>query len=137
MLPRYNDLPMPGVIDYRLARRALLADYRRGLAGLSDICDAHPELLRAAKNIGRKLEQRCPVCRTGELREVSYVFGDELKGYSGRVVYPEGWVEELQERYEEFRCYSVEVCIDCCWNHLSACYLLGRRHSRPQAASAR
>jgi hypothetical protein len=41
-----------GVIDYTLAKRALLRDAQDGLLSVSDICDAHPELMRAAKYVG-------------------------------------------------------------------------------------
>lgn len=67
------------------------------------------------------------MCDKEKLRQVRYVFGDELKQLSGRVVYPEGWVKELAGDYDEFRCYAVEVCINCSWNHLVACYLVGRK----------
>lgn len=115
------------VTDYSLARRSVLQLFRRGVLNQFDICDAHPELLRAARNIGIPLARHCPVCDKENLRQVRYVFGDELKHLSGRVVYPEGWVKELVGDYDEFRCYAVEVCVDCSWNHLVACYLLGRK----------
>jgi len=44
-----------GVIDYTLAKRALLRDARDGMIGLTDICDAHPELIRAAAPFSLKL----------------------------------------------------------------------------------
>ena len=31
-----------GVVDYTLAKRALLRNVRRGLVSVLDICDAHP-----------------------------------------------------------------------------------------------
>ena len=117
---------MRGITDYTLAKRAVIAEFRRGGLSRLDICDAHPELMRAARNIGRKLSRACPVCARTSLREVRYVFGDELKSLSGRVVYPENWVKELVDSYDEFWCYVVEVCVECSWNHLAACYLLGR-----------
>src|SRR5207245_3451809 len=39
----------PGQIDYRLSRRHVLAELRRGRLGRPDVCDAHPELMRAAR----------------------------------------------------------------------------------------
>ncbi|HVF13484.1 MAG TPA: DUF5318 family protein, partial [Acidimicrobiales bacterium] len=42
-----------GQIDYRLVRRHTVDEFHRGRLGRRDICDAHPELLRAARNIGR------------------------------------------------------------------------------------
>jgi len=51
-----------GVIDYTLAKRALLRDAQVGVLGLTDICDAHPELIRAAKHVGEPTSKDCPVC---------------------------------------------------------------------------
>src|ERR671923_104968 len=51
-----------GVIDYTLAKRALIRDARRGLLSVADICDAHPELMRAAKHVGEATTTDCPVC---------------------------------------------------------------------------
>lgn len=118
--------PAP-VTDYSLARRLVLQQFRTGVLNRFDICDAHPELLRAARNIGIPLKRPCPVCSQNTLRQVRYVFGDQLKQLSGRVVYPEGWVKELASEYDEFRCYAVEACINCAWNHLVAVFLLGRK----------
>ena len=36
------------VIDYTLAKRALLRDAQAGLQSVNELCDAHPELMRAA-----------------------------------------------------------------------------------------
>ena len=38
-----------GQVDYRLARQAVLRQYRDGLLTKADVCDAHPELRRAAE----------------------------------------------------------------------------------------
>lgn len=118
---------MQGTIDYSLAKRSVLRDFRRGLLGRHDLCDAHPELMRAARNIGKPLARPCPVCSRDHLRQVAYVYGDELRHLSGRVAYPDGWVGELSQTHEEFRCYCIEVCVSCSWNHLDFCYLMGRR----------
>jgi uncharacterized protein DUF5318 len=123
----YNGRTMPGVVDYSLAKRALLARFRRGELLRDDLCDAHPELLRAARHIGREIEEPCPVCEGTNLREVRYVFGDHLRHLSGRVVYPDDWIDELVRTFDEFRCYTIEACVDCSWNHLVTCSVLGRR----------
>src|SRR5262249_49633471 len=39
----------PGEIDYRLARQALISEYRKGRLAQHEVCDAHPELVRAAR----------------------------------------------------------------------------------------
>ena len=117
-----------GIIDYTLAKRSVLKDFRSGITSITEICDAHPELMRAARNIGHPLSRKCPVCSHDSLKEVRYVYGDDLGRYSGNVVYPTSWVRELASKFDEFRCYSVEVCTDCAWNHLWACYMMGRHY---------
>ena len=119
--------PTGPVVDYRLARRSILVALRRGSLDSSDVCDAHPELLRAAKNIGEDVDSPCPICSHDTLRCVRYVYGEELKRNNGRVVYPAEWLGELVSTHDQFTCYVVEVCVDCHWNHLLRAYMAGRR----------
>jgi Family of unknown function (DUF5318) len=119
------------VVDYTLARRSVLSFLRRGTLDSTDVCDAHPELLRAGKNIGEVIPALCPVCSHESLRWVRYVYGDELKRNNGRIVYPPEWLMELIETYDHFTCYVVEVCVDCSWNHLVRAYSAGRRYASP------
>jgi hypothetical protein len=115
-------------VDYRMARRAVLEEFRSGLRAAVDVCDAHPELLRAARHIGEETQHECPVCDTPGLRHVFYTYG--LRGReNGRVRRREDLVE-LEDRVGEFSCYVVEVCTGCAWNHLVRSYLAGRRHQR-------
>ncbi len=123
------------MVDYSLARRATIASVRRGLTPSADVCDAHPELMRAARNIGEERDAPCPICSHRSMRWVRYVFGDELKSNSGRVVYPLTWLRELVDRYDQFTCYVVECCIDCGWNHLLRAYAAGRRYRSPAPAA--
>ena len=116
-----------GSVDYRMARRAALRGVRTGLRSSFDLCDAHPELVRAAKHIGLPTESACPVCEGSDLRLVTYTYGKELKRESGRVRRPED-LRELHERIAEFECYVVEVCLECRWNHLVRSYLGGYKH---------
>ena len=53
---------MHRVTDYALARRAVLRDFRRGALTRLEVCDAHPELLRAAANCGQVTHEDCPIC---------------------------------------------------------------------------
>ncbi len=124
-------------MDYSLARRSAIASVRRGMLDTNDVCDAHPELLRAAKNIGEEIEIPCPICSHETLKAVRYVYGSELKRNSGRVVYPSEWLVELAENHEEFTCYEVEVCLDCSWNHLVRAYQAGTRFGKPKSARER
>src|ERR671932_637714 len=73
-----------GVVDYTLAKRALLREFRSGLLSRLEICDAHPELLRAARYVGAGASRPCPVCAGSELRLLAYVFADGLKAHNGR-----------------------------------------------------
>ena len=66
------------VVEFGLVRHSLLASLASGQIQKDDICDAHPELLRAAKNVGRSTKENCPVCDENELVEVTYVFGARL-----------------------------------------------------------
>jgi uncharacterized protein DUF5318 len=112
------------VVDYGLARRATLASVRSGHTTVADVCDAHPYLLRAAKFHGEPTEVRCPICRKAKLTHVTYVYGDELGQYEGRVKQTRE-LAEMAAEYGEFRVYVVEVCQSCGWNHLATSYVLG------------
>jgi hypothetical protein len=113
------------VIDYSLQRRAVLATlYRGGATTMDDVCDADPYTLRAAKHHGEPVPNPCPVCRKPELRHLSYVFGDELGQYSGRIK-SRREIESMAHEYGEIRAYVVEVCQQCRWNHLVESYVVG------------
>ena len=123
------------VIDYSLARRATLADLYAGRASSTDVCDANPYLLRAAKFHGEPTEKSCPVCRRERLVHVTYVYGDELGDYSGRVKASKE-LAAMEPAYAEFSVYVVEVCQVCSWNHLTVSYVLGCGE-RPQRRARR
>ncbi len=112
------------VIDYSLARRATLSSLRSGGATTTDVCDADPYLLRAAKFHGEPTGRPCPVCAKQPLTTLNYVFGDELGQYSGRIK-ASGELEQMAREHGEFRVYIVEVCQGCGWNHLVTSYVLG------------
>ena len=96
---------------------------------LAEVCDADQYLLRAAKNHGEPTERRCPICKLPALRHVTYVFGDALGPYSGRVK-ASADLPDMAHEYAEFRVYVVEVCGGCAWNHLHLAYSLGDGISR-------
>jgi Family of unknown function (DUF5318) len=112
------------VVDYSLARRATLASVLAGRTTVTDVCDAHPYLLRAAKFHGEPTDTGCPICRRAKLTHVTYVYGDELGQYEGRVKQGRE-LDEMAAEYGEFRVYVVEVCQSCGWNHLASSYVLG------------
>jgi hypothetical protein len=111
-----------GVVDYTLAKRALLRQFRRGLLSKGDICDAHPELLRAARYLGAEARHPCPVCRQQELRLLAYVYAEGLRANSGRAFkIPEAMA--LAAGQAGGACYVVEVCTNCSWNHLAEAFM--------------
>jgi hypothetical protein len=114
--------------DYALARRAVLRDLRRGRLTRLDVCDAHPELLRAGRHLGEPAAHECPVCDVGRVRLVSYVYGENLRHANGTCITNAGELERLGATHEEFSRYVVEVCLDCGWNYLNRRELHGRRH---------
>ena len=116
-------------VDYSLARRSALRDLRAGRRDRTDLCDAHPELLRAGRNVGERLDGDCPICGHASLRLVSYVYGDALRQANGRCITSEGELAKLEATTEEFSRYLVEVCLDCRWNHLQRHELHGRRYA--------
>jgi hypothetical protein len=119
------------VVDYGLARRATLAAVLAGRTTVTDVCDAHPYLLRAAKFHGEDTDITCPICRKVKLTHVTYVYGDELGRYEGRVKRgPE--LDEMAAEYAEFQVYVVEVCQSCAWNHLASSYVLGTGEPTPR-----
>jgi hypothetical protein len=115
--------------DYALARRAVLRDLKAGRVSRNDVCDAHPELIRAARNVGDRVGKGCPVCRSKDLFYVSYVYGDRLRAANGRALSQPGELDALAQKHDEFDCYVVEVCTKCRWNHLGRRELHGRRTS--------
>jgi Family of unknown function (DUF5318) len=120
---------MRSVVDYALAKRATLKSVLAGRTTIADVCDAHPYLLRAAKFHGEPTDGVCPICRRVKLTHVTYVYGDELGQYEGRVKRgPE--LDEMALEYGEFQVYVVEVCQSCAWNHLASSYVLGTGEPR-------
>jgi hypothetical protein len=112
-----------GEIDYRLARQSVLRRYRAGELSEHDLCDAHPELIRAAVEYSTPTSDACPVCETGWLVLVSYVFGPRLPSH-GRCVNSTSELDRIRKRKGTFTCYVVEVCAGCRWNHLRRAYVL-------------
>jgi hypothetical protein len=115
-----------GHIDHRLARQHLINEYRRGRLRQDQVCDAHPELIRAATNVGSPTEQPCPICESQELRLVTYVFGPRLPAH-GRCVSTAKELAMLNRRREELNAYVVEACIGCHWHHLRKVLPVGGR----------
>jgi len=113
----------PGEIDYRLARQHLVSEYRKGRLARHEVCDAHPELVRAAREVGEPCRLDCPICEADKLVLVSYVFGPRLPSH-GRCITSASELKGFARRSGEFSCYVVEVCRNCRWNHLARTFVL-------------
>jgi hypothetical protein len=115
-----------GVVDHRLARRALVNEYRRGRLARHQVCDAHPELVRAARELGAPTSVTCPICEEVKLVLVTYVFGPRLPAH-GRCVTTARELAQLNRRADDLAAYVVEVCPACSWHHLLRVFPAGGR----------
>jgi hypothetical protein len=115
----------PGTVDYRLARQAVLSEYRKQRLARHEVCDAHPELVRAARELGEATSIDCPVCEEARVVLVSYVFGPRLPSF-GRCITTKDELAKLSRRGGDLTCYVVEVCPSCSWNHLARVFPVGR-----------
>ena len=113
-------------MDHRLARQHLINEFRRGRLAQHQVCDAHPELIRAAKNVGAELQAACPICEAKAMRLVTYVFGTGLPA-QGRCVSTAKEMTKLHRRREESTAYVVEACVECHWHHLRTVLPVGGR----------
>jgi hypothetical protein len=119
-----------GQVDYRLARNSVVSAFRKGRLSKTDVCDAHPELLRAARNLGKSTHEDCPICEDARVVLVSYVFGGRLPA-GGRCLSEPGELATLARRATPLACYVVEVCPECSWNHLARTFSLGGSAAQP------
>ncbi|MBO0730364.1 MAG: DUF5318 family protein [Acidimicrobiaceae bacterium] len=124
---------LAGHVDYRLARNAVVSEFRKGRLSRLDVCDAHPELLRAALNVGEESREECPICEEANLRLVSYVFGSRLPP-SGTCVTSKRELSRLARGSRDLACYVVEVCPECSWNHLAQSFAVSPNGRQTQSA---
>jgi len=139
-------------VDYALVRQSTLHNLRSGYVTTTDVCDPHPDLIRAALHHGEPSTRSCPVCRGGDvgvdrldprlginggpglpgaggLVFLRYAYGDELGQFSGRIKSQQE-IADLSQEAGDVKVYVVEVCISCGWNHLIASYVVGDGHPR-------
>ena len=122
---RGNGLQAPGgVIDYRLARMGAVSEYKKGRVAKHEVCDAHPELKRAAQSASEPTAMECPICEEDRIVLVTYAFGAGLPA-SGRCITLKGELAKLTKGRRQVACYVVEVCPSCSWNHLAKTFMLG------------
>ncbi len=129
-----ND-PAGASLEYGLQRSVLLAEVELGRKTRLDVCDAHPELLRAARSgVGTKTDERCPICDDDLLRHVTYVFGAKLPP-GGTCPTTKTELNRLKRREEPVTCFEVEVCPSCAWHHLLRRYPAGGITPKKRAAT--
>ena len=116
-------------IEYGLARERVVREYRSGRRSRLDVCDAQTELLRVARNLGRKTKVDCPICENAKLFHVSFAFGPRLPP-SGRALGSAAEIARLAAGSASIACYVVEVCTECSWNHLVRMFMTGGRAQR-------
>jgi hypothetical protein len=122
----------PGEIDYRLARQSVLSEFKKGRIAKHEICDAHPELTRAARELGEPTKLLCPVCEDANVVLVTYVFGPRLPAF-GRCISSKKELQAIAKRSGSFSAYVIEVCPECSWNHLARTFLLNPARARAAA----
>ncbi|MEY4229131.1 MAG: hypothetical protein RLZ84_1723 [Actinomycetota bacterium] len=106
-----------GVVDHRLARRALINEVKRGRISKDSVCDAHPELIRAARHLGEETTTPCPICEEVNVVLLTYVFGHGLPKH-GRCITKRSEITSLQKSPHDYAAYVVEACPSCSWHHL-------------------
>jgi ssDNA-binding Zn-finger/Zn-ribbon topoisomerase 1 len=112
------------VVDYRLTRQSVVSQYRKGRLSRLDVCDAHPELRRAALMASAPTAEECPICEECQVVLVTYAFGSRLPA-GGRCITSAREMAKLSRRRDPVACYVVEVCPECAWNHLVRVFQVG------------
>jgi hypothetical protein len=113
------------VIDYALARRAVLTGLASGRVRREDACDAQIYLRRAARYHGEPTDEPCPVCKDESLVHVTYAYGECFNGDTNGRAWASRVLPDLAGRLPEFTVFVVEVCLGCGWNHLVTSAVLG------------
>jgi Family of unknown function (DUF5318) len=121
-----------GVVDHRLSRQHLINEYRRGRLAQHQVCDAHPELVRAARALGEPTTVDCPICDAMKVVLVTYVFGPRLPSF-GRCISTKSEFIALRRRSDDLSAYFVEVCPGCRWHHLLRMVPIGGKKPRSAA----
>jgi hypothetical protein len=123
-----------GHVDYSLARKATLRALAAGKLSKMEVCDAHPDLLRAARYAGERIADPCPICEWGAMVLVRYAFSDGMSKRENGMVWRSDDVSALL-KFREARVYTVEVCTGCSWNHLRSQLMLEGTPPGPGARS--
>jgi hypothetical protein len=107
-----------------------VAEFQKGRLSRLDICDAHPELVRAARGVGEATDEPCPVCDDNNVVLVSYAFGAGLPAHGKLIASRADLTRAGRTAAGDVVCYVVEVCPECSWNHLAQTYTVGKARTR-------
>ena len=118
-----------GTVDYRMARMDLVNQFKAGRIAEHEVCDAHPELRRAAEHLGRPTSQTCPICEDAIVVHVTYAFGPHLPK-SGYVIEDRADFNKVRRTTTDGTGYVIEVCHACGWNFMAQSFPIeGRRRT--------
>ena len=125
-----------GVVDYRLTRQAVVREYRKGRLSKLDVCDAHPELRRAATGAGTPTAGAVPDLRGrgGHPRHLRLRVAAAGRRPVRHVGPRDGQARPRAAR--QVACYVVEVCPGCAWNHLTRVFHVGGYLTPPRCRDA-
>lgn len=104
-------------VDHHLQRLHLLRRWEQGTVRTEELNDADFLLKTAAQFHGYSTRKECPLCHRAGLREVLWMYGDNLGQRSGTA---RTW-EEIAGICQEglpLTVHTVEVCPQCGWNYL-------------------
>lgn len=118
-----------GTVDFRMARRSVIDEFQRGRLARHEVCDAHPELRRAAEHLSRPTSEVCPICVDAHVVLVTYAFGPHLPA-SGYAIEDRADLEKVRDTTTTGTGYVVEVCPACGWNHLAQTFPIAGRRGR-------
>jgi len=110
-------------VSYRFMRESAVREAKANPIFRSEICDAHPMLLRAANAIGEPSGRLCSICRRDELVLVRYAFGPRLPA-EGKCLENAADQDRRARRAGLFTCRVVEVCCSCSWNYMISSYTI-------------
>lgn len=105
-----------GEVSHEWQRRMTLRGFHSGAVRRDDICDADFLLKAAGKHHGSAAQRPCPVC-TAEMREVLWIYGENLGRRSGTARSAEE-IDSIVSDVGPVTVHRVEVCQRCGWNHL-------------------
>lgn len=106
-------------VSHRWEKRMLLRAWNEGKIERDAICDADFLLVEASKYHGYPAERPCPICEGDTLREVNWIYGENL-GARANTARKETEIVRIVGEVGPVTVHLVEVCTRCRWNHLLA-----------------